>query len=73
MKYRDFTYKKMKFHLNDNGLPNSPRREFEGKYDVVWWNASSGRWESLFTANTKAEAEYTVREFYKAKRGCWRP
>lgn len=71
MKYRDFTYKGIKFHLNDNGCPNSPRREFEGKYDVVFWNGAKQRWQSLFKANSKAEAEYTVREYYKAKRGCY--
>jgi hypothetical protein len=65
MKYRDFTYKGIKFHLNDN----KGNREFEGKYDVVWWDGT--RWQSLFKANSKAEAKYTVRQFHKAKRGCY--
>lgn len=34
MKYRDFTYKGIKFHLNDNW--NGANREYEGKYDVVF-------------------------------------
>lgn len=71
MKYRDFTYKGIKFHLNDNW--NGANREYEGKYDVVFWHEGYGRWQSLFKANTKADAEYTVRQFYKAKRGCYAP
>lgn len=71
MKYRDFTYKGIKFHLNDNW--NGANREYEGKYDVVFWHEGYEHWQSLFKANTKADAEYTVRQFYKAKRGCYAP
>lgn len=71
MKYRDFTYKGIKFHLNDNW--NGANREYEGKYDVVFWHEGYERWQSLFKTNTKADAEYTVRQFYKAKRGCYAP
>lgn len=66
MKYRDFAYKGIKFHLNDNW--NGANREFEGKYDVVFYHEGYERWMSLFKADTKAEAEHTVRMFYKEKR-----
>lgn len=71
MKNRDFTYKGIKFHLNDNGTPNSPRREYEGKYWLMWWNEPYGRWQSIITVNSKKEAEFAVREYYKAKCKCY--
>jgi hypothetical protein len=33
---RDFTYRGVQFHLNDNW--NGANREFEGKYELVWRN-----------------------------------
>lgn len=68
---RDFSYKGIKFHLNDNGNPGDTRREFEGKYYLLWWNEPYGRWQSLTTVNTKKEALHAVREFYKTKCGCY--
>ncbi len=56
MKNRGFSYKGIQFWLNDNGIPNSPRREFEGKYVVMWWNEAYERWQRLFTADSKKEA-----------------
>jgi hypothetical protein len=69
MKNRDFTYKGIKFHLNDNW--NGANREYEGKYWLMWWNEPYERWQSLITVDTKKEAENTVREFYKAKCRCY--
>jgi hypothetical protein len=51
---RDFVYGGNKFHLNDNGLPNSPRREFEGKYMLLMYTGDY--WQELTTCNTKKEA-----------------
>jgi len=61
MKNRDFTYKGIKFHLNDNGLPNSPRREFEGKYQLLFWHKGCERWQQLCTVDTKKEAKELVK------------
>lgn len=71
MKNRDFSYKGIKFHLNDNGSSWSPRHEYEGKYWLMWWNEAFERWQSLITVNSKREAEFAVREFYKAKCKCY--
>ena len=69
MKNRDFAYKGIKFHLNDNW--NGANREFEGKYKLLWWHESYGYWEELITVNSKKEGENAVREFYKAKCRCY--
>lgn len=68
---RDFSYKGIKFHLNDNGNLGDARREFEGKYCLLWWNEPYGRWQSLITVDTKTEALHAVREFYKTKCRCY--
>lgn len=62
MKNRDFIYKKTRFHLNDNGSHNSPRREFEGKYQLLFWHDGYERWQQLCTVDTKKEAMEYVRE-----------
>lgn len=70
-KYRDFNYRGIRFHLNDNGTPNNPRHEYEGKYWLMWWNEPCSRWQSIITVNNKAEALRAVREFYKTKTKCY--
>ena len=63
MKNRDFTYKGIKFHLNDNW--NGANREFEGKYKLLFWHEGYERWQQICTVNTKKEAmEYVRREGY---------
>lgn len=69
---RDFTYRGIKFHLNDNW--NGANREFEGKYKLLWWHEwekDHGYWAELITVNSKAEAMRALREFYKAKCRCF--
>ncbi len=69
---RDFTYRGVQFHLNDNW--NGANREFEGKYKLLWWNEwkeGHGYWSELITVNSKAEAMRAVREFYKSKCRCF--
>lgn len=60
---RDFTYKGIKFHLNDNW--NGANREFEGKYQLLFWHEGYERWQQICTVDTKKEAmEYVRREGY---------
>lgn len=59
---REFTYKGYTFHLNTNGTPNSPRREFEGRYILLVWNID--RWQSLTTVDTKKEAVEFIKKYY---------
>ena len=65
MKNRDFEYKGIKFHLNDNGNRDSSRREFEGKYQLLFWNDHYERWMALGTVKTKKEAQQWVKNLYK--------
>ena len=60
MKNRDFIYKGVKYHLNDN----SRRNEFEGKYILLFWNDSFLRWQRVGTFDTKKEAAAYVKENY---------
>lgn len=62
---RDFEYKGVKYHLNDNGHPKSARREFEGRYILLWWNTAYERWQMICYVNTKKEAQKFVREFFE--------
>lgn len=71
MKIRDFEYKGIKFHLNDNGGPGSQRREIEGKYLLLFYNESYDRWQSIGAVDSKKEAILTVKELYKTKTGCF--
>lgn len=48
---RDFEYKGLDFHLNDN-YPS----EFEGKYVLLWWNDLRCQWQRQITCDTKKEA-----------------
>lgn len=64
---RDFVYKGINFHLNDNGFPNSPRREFEGKYKLLFWHNGYERWQSVGNVNTKKEAQERARQLYKER------
>lgn len=65
---RDFTYRGLPFHLNDNGSPNSPRREFEGKYVLLFWDVAYDSWRSAGTVSSKKEALERARFLYKDKR-----
>ena len=62
---RDFTYKGIKFHLNDNGNKGDPWREFEGKYQLLWWNEFRERWQQITTIDTKQEAIQYAKENYQ--------
>ena len=56
---RDFTYKGIKFHLNDNG-----NREFEGKYKLLFWHEGYERWQQCTTVDSKKEAmEYAKKNY----------
>lgn len=61
---RDFTYKNIHFHLNDNyDIHNKPpRAEFEGRYILMMWHEGYERWQRLINVSTKAEAEEYVRK-----------
>lgn len=60
---RDFTYKGIKFHLNDN--IGTEVRYWEGKYKLLFWHEGYERWQQICTVNTKKEAmEYVRREGY---------
>ena len=61
MMNRDFTYKGIKFHLNDNW--NGANREFEGKYNLLFWHEGYERWQQICTVNTKNEAMEYVRRY----------
>ena len=61
---RDFTYKDLKFHLNDNGDKGNPYREFEGKYILLMWHEGYGKWIQKATVNTKKEALQYVKDNY---------
>ena len=60
MKNRDFTYKGIKFHLNDN----HPKPEFEGKYKLLFWHEGQERWCQICTVNSKKEAKELIDEGY---------
>jgi len=60
MKNRDFTYKGVKYHLNEN----SRRNEFESKYILLVWNEYRERWQQIATCDSKKEALTYVKENY---------
>lgn len=60
MKNRDFSYKGIKYHLNDN----IPRGEFEGKYKLLFWHEGRKGWHYLCTVDTKKEAMEYVKKNY---------
>lgn len=53
---RDFTYKDVKFHLNDN----KGNREFEGKYDLMFWTGYTG-WRKIGTCSSKKDAKELIK------------
>lgn len=61
---RDFTYKGIKFHLNDNGNKGDSRREFEGKYILLMWHEGYGKWMQKTIVDTKKEALQYVKDNY---------
>jgi len=60
MKNRDFIYKGVKYHLNDN----RPRNEFEGKYNLLFYNDSFDRWQKIINCDSKKEAVAYVKKNY---------
>lgn len=58
---RDFTYKGIKFHLNDN--TGTEVRYWEGKYKLLFWHEGYERWQQICTVNTKKEAMEYVRRY----------
>lgn len=61
---RDFTYKGIKFHLNDNGTKGSARSEFEGRYALLMWHEGYEKWIQKCTVDTKQDALRYVRDNY---------
>ena len=60
MKNRDFIYKGIKYHLNDN--IGTETRYWEGKYKLLFWHEGYERWQQLCTVNTKKEAMSYIKE-----------
>lgn len=58
LKYRDFSYKGLKFHLNDRRYHN----EFTPKYCLLMWREDFGYWEEQIHVNSKAEAMRYIKE-----------
>lgn len=59
---RDFTYKGIEFHLNDNW--NSPLSEYEGKYNLLFYHKGYERWQQCTTVDSKKEAmEYAKKNY----------
>lgn len=57
---RDFHYKELDFHLNDN----HGNREFEEKYDLLFWHQGYERWQKCANVNSKKEALEYVKSNY---------
>lgn len=69
MKHRDFKVNGINFYLNYNYMPweKTARREFEGKYLIVY--EEDGKWHSTgVTADSKKDAIETMRMFSKQNR-----
>lgn len=62
MMNRDFTYKGIKFHLNDN--IGTEVRYWEGKYELLFWHEGYERWMQICTVDTKKEAMEYVKKNY---------
>lgn len=60
MKNRDFTYKGIDFHLNNNEYHN----EFEGKYTLLFFHQGYEKWMRITTCDSKKEAMEYVRESF---------
>ena len=61
MKNRDFTYKGIKFHLNDNVGENV--RYWESKYKLLFGNEEYKRWQQICTVESKKEAREFVKNY----------
>lgn len=61
LKNRDFTYKGLKFHLNDRKYHN----EFCPKYLLIMWNENWGYWQEEIHVNSKTEAMQYIKECEK--------
>lgn len=58
---REFVYKDIKFYLNDN----RPRTEFEGKYNLLYWNELREKWMRIMNVSSKKEAIAWVKENWR--------
>ena len=63
MKNREFKYKGITFHLNDNN--HDYDKYYEGKYILLFWHIGYEKWMELCTVVTKKEALEHVRYLYK--------
>lgn len=70
MKHRDFKYKELNFHLNDNyNIHNKPpRAEFEGRYKLLMRMEDDDgnfiRWQGITTVDSKEYAMELVAKRY---------
>ena len=62
---RDFTYKGVRFHLNDRRHGN----EFTPKYCLVYFNESRGCWHEIGHVSSKKEAMEIAKQDYKIHAG----
>lgn len=62
LKNRDFTYKGLKFHLNDAKYHN----EFTPKYLLIMWHEGYGYWQEQIHVNSKKEALQYIKECEKS-------
>lgn len=67
LKSRDFTYKGIKFHLNDRRYNN----EFTPKYLLMYFHEGFGQWREIGHVESKAEAMRVVKQDYESKCGCF--
>lgn len=58
---REFVYKDIKFYLNDN----RSRTEFEGRYNLLYWNELREKWMRIMNVDSKKEAIAWVRENWR--------
>ena len=69
MKNREFKYRGVTFHLNDNNT--SPLREFEGRYRLLFWHEGYERWMEFGCVNSKKEAQEWVEKMWKGRYGAY--
>lgn len=58
---RDFQYKGIRFHLNDN----ERRNEYEGRYNLLFFHCGYEAWLPLYTVDSKKEAIDLVKNLAK--------
>ena len=63
LKNRDFTYKGLRFHLNDAKYHN----EYTPKYLLMWWNEGREYWQEQIHVSSKKEAMLYIKECEKTR------